>query len=73
MRSWKVIDSGTVPPNARKIEYTCMGCMREALLPVVGTVLAQLDAGLVFDTDTDKRAIPKQIQCPHCRKRMEAA
>lgn len=71
MRNWKVLDFGSVQPEkARKIEFTCMNCMRDALLPVIGIVLAQIDSGLVFDT-CGSHSMPKQIQCPHCRKQME--
>jgi hypothetical protein len=74
MRNWKVLDFGpmTADPeiNHNTIEFTCMNCMKDALLPVIGVVIAQLESGLVFD-NLGRHAVPKQIQCPHCRKRME--
>ena len=68
--TWKIINRGTVPdPAPNTVAYTCMGCMREADLPVVGLAIAQVDSGLVFDVgpmDT-----PRVIQCRHCRRRFE--
>ena len=68
--TWKIINRGTVPdPAPNTVSYTCMGCMREADLPVVGLAIAQVDSGLVFDVgpmDT-----PRVIQCRHCRRRFE--
>ena len=46
-----------------------MNCMKDALLPVIGVALAQIEWGLVFDVG--RYATPKRIQCPHCRKRLE--
>ena len=68
--TWKIINRGTVPnPAPNTVLYACMGCLREAELPVVGVVLAQLDMGLVFDPGP--HAIPRVIQCRHCRRRFE--
>lgn len=68
--TWKILDRGTVPdPAPNSVVYTCMHCMREADLPIVGVPLAQLDAGLVFDTDV--HAMPKAIECRKCRNRYD--
>lgn len=67
--TWKVLDFGDVPTDARQVTYTCLGCGRGALLPVLGVPLAQLEHGIVFDGGP--RAIPKIIQCRRCRRTYE--
>jgi len=65
------LDRGDVPEQgARDVEYCCQ-CGRSALLPVLGRPLAQLNGGgLVFDDGA--HAMPKRIQCPHCRRRFDS-
>lgn len=68
--TWKVIDRGNVPdPAPNHVMYTCIHCMREAELPVVGVALAQIGAGLVFDTSN--HAMPRVIRCRKCRRTYE--
>ena len=68
--TWKVIDRGKVPdPAPNHIMYACMNCMREAELPVVGVALAQINSGLVFDSD--EHAMPAVIECRKCRHSYE--
>jgi len=71
MRKWKVIDEGMIPDGARAhlIPYMCVNCWRESELPVVGTVLAQIDEGLVFDTG--RHHTPDEIKCPWCRRTLD--
>jgi predicted RNA-binding Zn-ribbon protein involved in translation (DUF1610 family) len=64
--TWNVIDRGEVPEGARQVFYTCAGCGRDALLPVVGLVIAQIGSGLVFDVGPC--ATPKIIKCRKCRR-----
>jgi len=68
LKHWRILDYGNVPEDtSRMIEYTCMNCDEDSLLPVVGSVMAQMGQGLVFDIGG--HAIPAVIQCRHCRKR----
>lgn len=68
--TWKVLDWGAVPnPAPETVNFACMGCLREAALPVVGVPIAQLDSGLVFGHGV--HAAPRVIQCRHCRRRFE--
>ena len=69
--TWKIIDRGEVPERAGTVEYDCPACGREALLPVLGLPIAQIGAGIVFDTG--KHAMPAVIQCRHCRRCFEGA
>ena len=72
MATWKILDFGRVPTaGAHEVEFDCPSCGRAAKLPVLGRPLAQLRAGIVFDTDT--HAMPSTIQCRSCRRRFEAA
>lgn len=65
-RTWDVIDAGEVPAGAATFEFTCPNCGREADLPHVGLVLAQIEDGLVFDIGP--QALPKEIRCRSCRR-----
>lgn len=71
MRSaWRVIDYGDVPTTTpSRIDYACPGCGVESELPVKGLALAQIETGVVFDRGD--YAMPRQIQCRHCRRRYE--
>lgn len=72
MRKWRVIDFGEVDQKcARRTEYTCLKCGNDSELLVIGNPIAQIGEALVFDVGD--HAIPKVIECPHCRRRMEAA
>jgi hypothetical protein len=69
---WAILDHGKLDKaKAHDVEFTCMKCMRDALLPVNGRVLAQLEEGLIFDTG--EHHMPKIIRCPHCRSTLENA
>ena len=70
MRTWKVIEWGRVPQSAATIEYGCPDCGYEALLPVLGIVIADLGHGLVFDVGP--HALPDEVQCRRCRRRYAA-
>ena len=60
-----------MPRLRREIEFTCVGCMKEALLEVnrEDVILAQVDAGLVTDMVPSERLMPLEIECPHCQRR----
>ena len=63
-RTWKIIDRGEVPENAASIDYCCV-CGHEALLPVLGNVIAANSGGLLV-FDIGKYAIPPRVQCRKC-------
>jgi predicted RNA-binding Zn-ribbon protein involved in translation (DUF1610 family) len=67
MRSptWAVLDYGDVPQTARTIEYDCPKCGREALLPVLGSTIAQIPGGSVVFDGPGK--LPRTIRCRKCR------
>jgi len=67
--TWRVLDSPeSIPKWTGSIMFSCPRCGKEALLPIVGIVIAQTgDGALVFDPGD--RAIPKVIQCRYCRRR----
>lgn len=68
IRAWKVLDRGNVPTSgANETSYTCFGCGNDSRLPVVGTVIAQLRSGPVFERPG--YATPALIECRHCRRR----
>ena len=67
--SWRVLDYGEVPMTARTVDYVCLGCGHEAVLPVLGLAIAQIGQGLVFDSGG--YAMPKVIQCRRCRRQYE--
>ena len=69
MRTWKIIDRGSVPEQARKAELTCLACGIVATIPVVGIVMAQVGHGLVFDIG--EHDTPKVIQCRNCLKKLQ--
>jgi DNA-directed RNA polymerase subunit RPC12/RpoP len=64
VKTWKILDRGNIPHNARTVEFTCMTCGRDAHLPVVGLAIAQVDEALIFDHPG--HAIPPLIQCRKC-------
>jgi hypothetical protein len=68
--SWVIIDRGQIPNDAQEIEYTCVACGHDALLPVVGIAIAQTQSGIVFDCGGE---MPPIIECPHCHRKLEAA
>lgn len=69
-KPWKILDRGLVPmTGTNTCLYACMGCGNEAELEVMGTALAQINAGLVFDVGP--YAIPVKIQCRKCRRVFE--
>lgn len=71
MRKWRILDRGELPEEGlRLIQYCCMKCKHEAILAVVGLPLAQIEENLVFD---GRSTIPRKIECPYCRRRLEAA
>lgn len=68
--TWRILDRGDVPEQGvNLVLYDCPGCGAEAELPVLGTPLAQIESGIVFDIG--KRAMPRIIQCRNCRRRFE--
>jgi hypothetical protein len=69
--TWRILDPPDPEPKwTGTIMFTCPHCHKEALLPVIGLVIAQTSEGaLIFDPG--KRQIPKTIQCRFCRKRFE--
>ncbi len=73
MRKWRILEYGDVDPGkvGPTVEFNCPSCGKDAQLSVTGLAIAQVGSGLVFDRG--KYAVPKVIECPHCRRRMEAA
>ena len=73
MKTWKIIDPGGVVSengHIKEIEYDCPHCGVEALLPVVGTVIAiSADGGVIFDRGP--RIMPQHIQCRYCHHHFE--
>ena len=67
LATWRILDLATVPPNAPTIIFDCPSCTTPATLPVVGRALAQVQRGVVFDPGP--YALPRTIQCRHCRRR----
>jgi hypothetical protein len=67
--TWKILDRGRVPVICSHVEYMCLGCGREAELPVLGLPMAQIGQGIVFDIGD--HAMPKRIECRKCRRRFE--
>lgn len=68
-KTWKVLEYGDVDldaPTTNLIEYHCVGCGRDAMLPVKGVAMAQTGSGLVFDLG--EHAVPIVIQCRGCRR-----
>lgn len=64
VKTWKVLDYGTVPEGAPTIPYDCP-CGHEAALPIRGRVIAVTsDGGVIFDSQ--ERALPPKIQCRRC-------
>jgi hypothetical protein len=67
---WRILDQGDPPAEwTSSIMFSCPKCGAEAKLPITGTPLAQIGAGLVFEPGP--RQIPKKIQCRFCRKKFE--
>lgn len=69
IKRWKILDRGSVPVLAETVSYTCPACLRDAELPVLGTVIAQLGPGLIFDPGP--RALPSSVRCPSCHHSFE--
>ena len=70
--TWDVLDLGRVPAEANTVEFSCPNCGHEAVLPLLGRPLAQLNrGGIVFDNDCP-HALPKTIRCRRCRRKFEA-
>jgi len=66
VKTWKVLDRGRVPANARLVPYDCI-CGYEAMLPVLGRPLASLPGGgVVFDNG--EHALPTTVQCRKCSR-----
>ena len=71
VKTWRIIDYGTVPEDAPQVPFTCP-CGVEAAMPVQGRPLAQVGAGIVFDT-VGPWAIPAVVQCRKCRRILTTA
>ncbi len=68
--TWKIIEPGRVPEKGvTVVPFACHGCGHEAELPVLGMPLAQFSGGIVFDVGD--HAMPRVIECRHCRRRFE--
>lgn len=68
VKTWKVLDRGTVREEAGTIPYDCP-CGHEAELPVAGRVIALTsDGGVVFD---GPGSLPPKIQCRRCGRVLE--
>ena len=71
MRKWRILDRGDLPEDGlRLIQYYCVKCRKDSTLAVVGLPLAQIEDGLVFEGDS---VLPRKIEGPYCRRRLEAA
>jgi ribosomal protein S27E len=69
MRTWKILDLGDVPEDSAVTVLTCVRCGTEAAIPVVGVAIAQVDAGLVFESSPYQT--PRMIQCRKCGQVLE--
>ncbi len=70
VKTWIIIDRGSVPKNSPTIPYECE-CGHEAELPVRGRALAILEGGgVIFDNDC-KGAMPAKIKCRKCGRVLE--
>lgn len=70
-RSWKIIDRGSVPRDAKRILFTCIECGEDSWLPVVGHVIAQVEMGLLFGDPEGE--MPASVSCPYCKIRFDFA
>jgi hypothetical protein len=71
-RTWKIIDYGDVPKDAKTFPFEG-DCGHEAMLPCVGTPIAQMSGGgVVFDNDM-AGVLPDEIQCRKCGRVYELA
>jgi len=68
-KTWKIIDRGKVPVLAQTIEYHCE-CGVDAMLPVMGSAIAQVNEMLVFDGSSF--SCPAKIQCRSCGRVLES-
>jgi len=72
-RPWRVLDWGDVPAGTTQtIPWTCE-CGAEAMLPVVGRVVAVVGGGghpgdedIIFDVNRGAHESPTTIQCRRC-------
>lgn len=69
MRTWKILDLGDVPEDSAVTVLTCVRCGTDATIPVVGVAIAQVGAGLVFESKPYKT--PRMIQCRKCGQVLE--
>jgi|GEM_PF-2435020 len=67
-KTWKILDRGKVPVLAQNIEYHCE-CGVDAMLPVTGSAIAQVNKTLVFDVGSF--SCPAKIQCRSCGRVLE--
>lgn len=71
MRKWRILDRGDLPGDGlRLIQFCCMKCRHDSTLAVIGLPIAQIEEALVFE---GKSILPRRIECPYCRRRLEAA
>ena len=70
VKTWKILDMGTVPEGAPTIDFPCPRCRQEAALPIRGRPVALSGDGVVFDTD-GPYAMPATIQCRRCGRILE--
>ena len=65
-KRWIVIESGP-PENGRLVDVslTCIECGESFDVGIVGTALAQIGRGIVFESG--KGWMPKTIRCPNCK------
>ena len=61
------------PESVKTLEYTCLGCGGDALLPInaADIAIAQAGQGIVCDHAPSPNLMPDEIECPHCRRRYE--
>ena len=70
IKRWKVLKMGI--PKAGKLRDVLMACMKcgeESQLALIGSPLAQVDSGFVFDTGP--HWMPETVRCPHCGSTLE--
>ena len=75
MKTWKVIDWKSRPPEMEVSDYyplTCEKCEREAFCPSIGNgiiIEGGIGMGLINDpkTPTPKWFMPDEIQCRYCK------
>jgi predicted RNA-binding Zn-ribbon protein involved in translation (DUF1610 family) len=69
---WRIVEEGAPQGGwTGSVLFTCPRCGVDALLPVQGIAIAQVDGALIFDPGPQQ--IPKIVECRRCRRQFERA